>query len=477
MKLISLFDDFLTDTVNLNKDRFNKFESSIDTLKQFIQNSDWEPTIIEFSAQGSWAHKTIIKPLPECPFDADLLVYIDPVDGWEPKDYVNRLHNVFAASGVYREKLRRFSHCVTIEYAGERKIDIAPCIKERMYVDIYEVCNRISTEFEESNPKDYTDWLHEKNRETTKNNLVKVTRLVKYMRDIKGNFTCPSFLLTTLLGMQVRDGDLLNETFSDVPVALKILMGRLDDWLQLNPTKPIVKNPVLFTEVQSNAWDDVKYDNFRNKISKYRNWIDEAYSEDDRGKSISAWRLVFGEDFARTEVVEKASLISRAANESFAPSGSIFIDLVDRVKTLGRAALPSGFNSLPHMQKPQWRLAGSQLSVQVRAFLRTNKDSPRLWEVASLTALSPGKWLEFCAFTGNGLPFPRDYRVMWRVTNTDAAATRNNALRGDFYHSDIHAVRTEQLSYRGVHMIEAFLVRKSDEVLAGKSEVFYVTIE
>lgn len=477
MKLISLFDEFLTDTVNLNKDRFDKLENSIDSLKAFIQNSDWEPTILDFSAQGSWAHKTIIKPLPDYPFDADLLVYIDPVDGWEPKDYINKLHNVFSGSGIYQEKLRRFSHCVTIEYAGERKIDIAPCIKERIYTDTYEVCNRISNEFEESNPKDYTTWLHEKNRETTKNNLVKVTRLVKYMRDIKGNFTCPSFLLTTLIGMQVTDGDLLKETFPDVPTALKILMGRLDDWLQANPTKPMVRNPVLFTEVQSNAWDDVKYENFRNKINKYRKWIDEAYDEDDRGESISAWRLVFGNDFARTEVIEKASQISRAANESFSMASSMFIDLVERVKALGKSALPSGFSSLPHMHKPRWRSAGSQLSVQVRAFLRTHKDSPRLREVTSLDALSPGRWLEFCAFSGNGLPFPRDYEVMWRVTNTDAVATRNNALRGEFYDSVTHAVRTEQLSYRGVHMVEAFLVRKLDDSLVGRSEIFYVTIE
>lgn len=477
MKLISLFDDFLSDTVNLNRDRFNKLEDSIEALKRFIENSNWEPEIVEFSAQGSWAHKTIIKPLPDCPFDADLLVYVEPVEGWEPKDYINKLHGVFSASELYKDKLRRFSHCVTIEYAGERKIDIAPCIKERIYANCYEVCNRTSNEFEESSPKEYTDWLHERNRLSTKNNLKKVTRLLKYMRDIKTNFTCPSFLLTTLIGMQVRDEDLLNETLSDVPTALKVLIGRLDDWLQSNVTKPTVRNPVLFTEEQSGAWDDVKYDNFRSKINKYRVWIDEAYDESDRASSISAWRLVFGDDFAKSEVVEKASTIGRAACESLAVAGEMFKDLVDRVKALGRSALPIGFSNLPHMHKPQWRLSKSQISVQIRAYLRTTPDSPRLKEVASLSALSTGGWLEFCAFSGSGLPLPNDYKIMWRVTNTDEVAKRNNALRGDFYKSDTHAVRKEHLSYRGVHMVEAFLVRKSDDTLAGVSEVFYVAID
>ena len=33
------------------------------------------------------------------------------------------------------------------------------------------------------------------------------------------------------------------------------------------------------------------------------------------------------------------------------------------------------------------------------------------------------------------------------------------------------------MSYRGVHMVEAFLIRKSDDTLLGKSDPFYVVIE
>jgi hypothetical protein len=50
-------------------------------------------------------------------------------------------------------------------------------------------------------------------------------------------------------------------------------------------------------------------------------------------------------------------------------------------------------------------------------------------------------------------------------------------LRGDFYPSDSGSSRSEQLSYRGVHFVEAFLVRKRDSGLVGQSEPFYVVIE
>ncbi len=61
--------------------------------------------------------------------------------------------------------------------------------------------------------------------------------------------------------------------------------------------------------------------------------------------------------------------------------------------------------------------------------------------------------------------------------HTDKAAYEANSLRGDFYNSDVGFSRTESLSYRGVHFVEAFLVGKSDGRLYGKSEPFYVVIE
>lgn len=98
-KLVSKFDDFLKNTVNLNQTRLDELESSVDALKSFIDSSSWEPRVRKFVPQGSWAHKTIIKPVDLGEFDADLLVLIDPVDDWTAKDYVTTLGEVFKASG------------------------------------------------------------------------------------------------------------------------------------------------------------------------------------------------------------------------------------------------------------------------------------------------------------------------------------------------------------------------------------------
>lgn len=480
MKLITHFDKFLEDTVNLNQTRITLLEVSIEAIKTFIRNSNWKPEIIEFKPQGSWAHKTIIKPLTDYPFDADLIVYIKPVEGWEAKDYVNNLYSKFQENGVYKGKSRRYSHCVTIEYAGERKIDIAPCVKDRLYSGTYEVCNRNSNEFEKSKPGEYTDWFIGKNSISGKNNLRKVTRLLKYMRDIKKNFTCPSFLLTTLLGDRICYRDSIVNPFTDVPTSLKILIGRLDDWLQANPTKPTVRNPVLYEEIQSDAWDEIKYSNFRSKINLYREWIDDAHDESDEEESIGKWRRVFGDDFAAEETVAKAACVSESAALELVGSSLVLAgsDLVALVKKLGSVALPKGFNRLPHMHRPKWRPgSGTGHKIKVSAYLYTSRYGQLVRQITSLEPLKSSYWIKFSASSGSGLPFPNEHYVMWRVTNTDKAAQKAQALRGEFYESDSNNSRWESLQYRGVHIVEAFLIRKATEVMLGKSDPFYVVIE
>jgi len=118
MKLVSLFDDFLKETVNLNKTRIDLLEASIPALKSFVRESDWKPKVRTFVEQGSWAHQTIISPVDSGEFDADLLVMVDPVDGWTAAEYVESLGRAFSGSKTYEDKTQTWDYCVTITYAG-----------------------------------------------------------------------------------------------------------------------------------------------------------------------------------------------------------------------------------------------------------------------------------------------------------------------------------------------------------------------
>ncbi|MBS0217727.1 MAG: nucleotidyltransferase [Proteobacteria bacterium] len=468
MRQTSLFDAFLADTVNLNDTRLTQLDNSFEAIKRFIRGSDYQPKILSFYKHGSWAHKTIIKPVEGRPFDADVIVFVRPVEDWDAAQYVNELARIFRESGLYADKLRIYSHCATIEYAGDRKMDIAPCVVDRTIASNYEVCNRATNSFEPSEPEQYTIWLRNKNSNSGLNNLRKVTRLLKYLRDIKTTFTCPSFLLTTLLGQQVRHNDKDDSSFADCPTALQTLVGRLDDWLQARPYVPEVLNPVLPHENQASGWSSDQYLNFRSQVNRYRGWIDDAYSEPDAAKSLAKWQRVFGDDFG---ALRKAV----ATMESTTSSPTVVLDDVDRARTSGLLSLDQSILKPGWRKVPVWRPNLIQSKVTVRARL-TTFSSGRGVRVTNGMPVEAGQWIEFSSMLG-GIAPGDNYRTEWRVTNTGPIARQKGALRGEFNSSSLPHTRREELSYRGVHMVEAFIVRKSDESLAGFSEPFYVVIE
>jgi len=101
MKLVSEFKNLLNDTVNLNSTRLLLLETRVTAIKNFLLASDWEPPISSFVEQGSWAHKTIIRPVDGGEFDADLLVKVRSVDGWDAAEYVKELGRFFRNSVRY----------------------------------------------------------------------------------------------------------------------------------------------------------------------------------------------------------------------------------------------------------------------------------------------------------------------------------------------------------------------------------------
>lgn len=468
MKHISSFDDFLKDVVNLNTTRLNLLDDSFEAIKKFIRDSDYKAKISSYYRHGSWAHQTIIRPVAGRAFDADIVMFVQPVEGWGARDYINELARVFESSSTYKDKVRRFSHCVTIEYAGERKMDIAPCVLGRITEEAVEVCNRTTNAFEDSAPEGYTTWIREKNTISGKNHLRKITRLLKYVRDTKGTFTCPSFLFTTLLGSQLYANDKDSDAFKDLPSALAMVMRRLDDWLQARPSVPYVSNPALPAENQATVWDDTKYQNFRAQMHRYREWIDDALAEENESESLKKWRRIFGDEFAKAKVVkEEASASDR---------GLATLDDVDIARERGLSALPPEVAAPSWRHAPRWRVSNLQMTATVAAWLAPYERGRLLKRVASGEGLQPNQYLRFEAQLLGGADMG-GYRTEWRVTNTGPVARTKKSLRGEFVSSSPAHTRWEHLSFRGVHMVEAFVIRESDEYQVAVSKPFYVVIE
>ena len=293
MKHTRYFEEFLRDVVNLNQTRLDRLSSHVSSVKEFLEKS-LGSSFIKIEPQGSYGLKTIIKPVADNDeYDADIQVYMTLDEDLEPKDYIKNLYKCFRDSDRYKDKVHRRTRCVSLDYAGDFHLDAVPCFTDsdgKTYI-----CNYKTNESEETDGTGYREWFNKKTS-ITHGNLKRVTRLLKFLRDHKSNFTVKSILFTTLIGNTVGDeSDASN--FNSIPVALKTVSNRINEFLQNNPVMPEISNPVLQKEKFNRHWDQTKYSNFREKFRIYNEKINDAFDEKDHNESVKKWREIFGDDF------------------------------------------------------------------------------------------------------------------------------------------------------------------------------------
>jgi hypothetical protein len=264
VKLVKNFNDFINNEVNLNQSRIDILENRVSTITSFISgNTFFKKYFITAIPQGSYSHRTIIKPtVKKAIFDADVVVYLKPIDGWSAQDYIQQMYEFFRSSSLYKNKVSRQTRCVKLNYTGEFHIDIVPCIRDKSFWDGEQeyVCNRMVNELEPCSSVEYSDWVKVKNRVIGNDHLIKAIRLSKFLRDHKQTFSVKSILLTTLIASRVGflDKFTSGSDFKDLPTTFKSLFNRLNHWLEGYDTMPVIYNPVSEDEDFNRHWDEAK---------------------------------------------------------------------------------------------------------------------------------------------------------------------------------------------------------------------------
>lgn len=434
MTLLAHFDAFLENKVNLMDSKIDELSSRVGVISNFLSSGEdvVATNFLELIPQGSYAQHTIINPVDSNDeFDADVLLDMTEVDGWEAKDYVEELYKVFRSSGTYRDKVSRRSRCVTVDYANDFHIDVVPFLtrhNERF------ITNRNTNEFEFTNPEGFNEWLDEQNR-LTGGRLVEVIRLMKYIRDFKNNFSVKSVILTILLGDRVSDGALWADAdhYKDLPTAFKNNIEDLDTYLQANELMPSIDDPSLPRENFNHRWNQDQYANFRTWIHTYAGWIADAYDESDHDESLRKWRKLFGDDFGTFSTsVRKASQehlgrsdVTNTVEDITAKWGfPIQLDRRYRVKLRGRTERRNGFRY--YDLSTRGNVVGRHRNIRFDLALNT-------------------------------VPYPHD--IYWKVRNTGAEAMNANMIRGQVVKDGGSAQRTEPTAYKGTHYVEVYIVK------------------
>lgn len=445
MKLLKYFDAFLENEVNLNQTRLDSLADRVLAINNFLEHGSHEfaGMFVRTIPQGSYAHGTIIKPVgPNDEFDADLLFELEEDKEWEAEDYVERLFQAFRAHGTYKNMVQRGNRCVVVDYANEFHIDVVPYMERH---DEGFITLRRENVFELTNPAGFNVWLDEKNRISGRN-LVKVLRLLKYLRDYKNTFSVKSFILSLLVGGQVSEHLLAGnpEEYRDVPTTLRNVLRALNEYLQANETMPLLTDPSCTTQDFNHRWDQDEYANFRNKIKYYSEKINEAYEEEDKVKSLELWQEVFGDEFkapvARVEEsLAKSTALAIPSTEQrldFDFKIPIVRDFRYGVTMVGHVMPRRGFRHYP--LPARGNIVGKGRSLRFK--------------------------LTRCTV-------PEPYDVYWKVRNYGNEAGAANCLRGEIRKDDGSRQRIESTDYRGRHYVECYVVKNGVCVAKDRQEV------
>jgi hypothetical protein len=432
MKFISHFQNFLRDHVNLNRTRLDQLDGHVEAIENYLCAHDtWSALVVQTIPQGSWAHQTIIKPLPSREFDADFLLEITPQRDWEPKDYINRLKAAMLDSKRYSDRTSSKNRCVRVQYANDCHIDMVPFIRGDSEAGAGQIVVRIENQFELTNPEAFTAWFDEQNQ-ISGGHLRRVIRLAKYLRDIKGTFTAKSVILTTLLASQIEPEDIDCDDFKDTPTALVCVMNRLAQYLAGYPSgPPTVPDPSSPGQDFNHRWpsDISVYQNFREKIAYYAEKMAAAYEESDRDTSLQLWQDIFGEDFGKVTTAKMMENNGGRAIEERAPSEQFITEFgIEMPKSLTHRVIV-------------------QCLVLKKSGFR-HGDLKRLGHVDVNRCL---------LFRVQSCSVPKPYTIYWKVRNHGLAAAREEDLRGEI---TITEEKHESTLYPGQHIVECYIVRE-----------------
>lgn len=445
MSQASDFKEFLKDKVNLNQDRLNRLSKRVASIEKFLSADEVFGELVgEFSPQGSFAHGTIIKPVKNKEFDADVLVPMAEVEGWEPRDYVENLHKAFGRSSDYESMRKRATRCVTINYSGDFHVDVVPFI-QRDFGDY--VANRIDNVFEMSAPEEFSTWFDSKNK-LTRGNLVKVVRLLKYLRDHKGRYVVPSVVLTALLAERVNESVKIfdPDAYKNVPNTLRSLSVSLRDHLEVySSSPPFVRDPGTGYDL-AERWDEGNYRTFRERFALYASKIDAACGAESYDDALEIWQELFGPEFGKSIAVES---VAASASRELAPASEQFLDR--------DFSIPEKLNG-----KFEVRLVG--YLVPLRGF----RDGPlprRGNRVRKYRSLK---------FKIASVNVPEPFDVYWKIRNRGDEAESAHSLRGDIHRDSGTRTWSESTSYIGNHYVEVMIVHDGVCVAKDRQNVIVI---
>lgn len=465
--------------------------------------------------QGSFRLGTVVRPYKQgrdADYDIDLACELrSSIQRLSAMSVKQMVGNRLKEHGTYREMLEKEGRrCWTLIYAEQDGIgfhlDTLPCVPHPIFSPNVEpryglqaigITNRDEPggpyEWGYSNPNGFADWFAD--RQKVAFNRVAAIRKQEIFRAHPKAFASISDVPDQLVRTPLQRAVQLLKRHRDVRFS-----GRADEC-----DKPI---SVIITTLAASAYQQESdvfstLANLLDKIQRYHEtgiircvdgewtienptnpgenfaerWNDEGSRKAD---AFFEWLDWVREDLDDLLNAATATELDQVLRRSFGPAPG------GRVAARFRNTLPGAYQSpksmfnrisrtllrfdVAHRSTPRWHVQPSRYAVAIKAKYRRNGFRPTAFQSNS-PPLPKGIDLEFEVET----TVPKPFTVHWQVVNTGDEAYRAGQLRGDFYDSQKSGKsRGESTKYRGMHWVEAFVVK--DGVCVARTGEFVVNI-
>ena len=424
--------------ISLGDPQVPRMNSAARTVSEYIAASYDLPDHNVF-LQGSYANGTAVEPVHGGEYDVDIVAVC--VDGeTSANDALADLEARFRADGRFRDRVRRKTPCVRLEYAednvGSFHVDVVPT---RTASAAPLEAPRRGDGWHVTAPAEYTQWC------TSRGGYY--LRTVKMLKRWRAEQQSVRTAIKSIV-LQVLIAGCMPQ-FQDDALRIAETIRQLDASLEGLDKPPVVANPVLPEENLAARWTIESFRSFREELAEAVELVGQAMAATDTIEAADVWRELFGEDFPTST---PADLGFRLGDYSHAetPEDNGWVDQAD----------------------PAY-------SVQITAHTQRGKRGQR-----RTPYLSNGR----IVFAGHKLCFkahltaPNHVDVWWQVANTGAHARNAGGLRGQIFKaralgqkpSPDQSENWEDTAYTGSHLIRALLVR--GERVVAKSDWFLVNI-
>lgn len=460
------------DKIDVSEYNYQKADNRYKSVSFYIEDSFLSEFNPEIYLQGSFKLGTAIRPLTsEGSYDIDIVCKLNgfsimDISQFDLKNKTGDVVKEYAISNSMKNDAVNGKRCWTLNYVDESNfhIDILPAIPDSFNVDD-SICitdkrnpsyNKISSDWEISNPKGYYRWFREQSNYyeykkrmaesfqssiedvpyyKVKTPLQRVVQIFKRHAEVmfenKMEYKPTSIIITTLAAYAYPKAIIISGDFTTL--IMKIIENLMVG-VEYDTDSPCVYNPANRKEKLSGKWDE------NNRYFKeFLTWINQLKVDFSFDQEIS--------NIERMSYIEQSLKIN---------SGN---------------KMSAALSSLSHHQIPEWIL-GPMVDVKIKGSMSTTKDGSYI-EIKSGTPLGKNVSLKFEVIANK----VDEYDIHWQITNTGFEARRSNCLRGDFYESELFEgkkVRKEVTSYIGKHFVEAYIVKNN--ICYGKSDPFTVNI-